>query len=272
MDCAHSSVNVFLGNLFFLQSIYFPSFGSDMPLWSLSYEFWYYLLFPILLLVLVPSSPAAKRLAYALAGLAIILMVGKDITLLFLVWLAGAGIGLVHDMRPQYSQRTSVWSTYCFAALGLVGLLVVRVSITAGLASDFLVAAFLPAMHVLVQVSGPGVNPAYAALAKLLSSFSYSLYVAHLPLLILIRTCLGGGAMGFRLEARCLRGCFGELCRGLFVWSLASHRSPNRRSPTCSTWSSQQGFIVILVIGLRYVGMPLQFHRFHAIYPSRAAA
>jgi peptidoglycan/LPS O-acetylase OafA/YrhL len=189
----NSSVSIFVGNLLFLQSIFFPSFGSAKPLWSLSYELWYYMLFPILLLVFVSRLPGAKRLAYAIVGSAIFLMVGRDIALLFLVWLAGAGVGLVHDMRPQFVQRTSAaWYTYCLGAFGLVGLLVVKVRLKEGLASDFMVAAsFLPAMYVLVEASSSVVNPAYAALARMLSSFSYSLYVAHLPLLIFIRTCLG---------------------------------------------------------------------------------
>jgi peptidoglycan/LPS O-acetylase OafA/YrhL len=45
-----STVRVFLGNLFFLQTIISPVFGSNTPLWSLSYEFWYYILFPALIL------------------------------------------------------------------------------------------------------------------------------------------------------------------------------------------------------------------------------
>jgi peptidoglycan/LPS O-acetylase OafA/YrhL len=34
-----STVPVFLGNFLFLQSIVSPVFGSNGPLWSLSYEF-----------------------------------------------------------------------------------------------------------------------------------------------------------------------------------------------------------------------------------------
>ncbi len=190
---ARSSLSAFVGNLFFLQSIYFPSFGSDMPLWSLSYEFWYYLLFPILLIALISRAPLARRLAYALAGAAIILMVGRDISLLFLVWLAGAGVGLLHDLRPELRARTSVaWSTYGCGALGLAGVFVAKVKAPGGVASDFLVAgAFLPVMYVLVQASGSNVNHAYASTAKLLASCSYTLYVVHLPVLIFLRTVMG---------------------------------------------------------------------------------
>lgn len=34
---------VLIGNLLFLQKLVFPTFGSNGPLWSLAYEFWYYI-------------------------------------------------------------------------------------------------------------------------------------------------------------------------------------------------------------------------------------
>ena len=36
-------------NAFFLQTIVGPTFGSNGPLWSLAYEWWYYVLFPLAL-------------------------------------------------------------------------------------------------------------------------------------------------------------------------------------------------------------------------------
>ena len=41
----------FWGSLFFLQGIYTKPYGSDGPLWSLSYEFWFYILFPLIALL-----------------------------------------------------------------------------------------------------------------------------------------------------------------------------------------------------------------------------
>src|ERR1700751_1049072 len=40
------SLATFFANLFFLQSLYAPVFGTNVPLWSLAYEAWYSALFP----------------------------------------------------------------------------------------------------------------------------------------------------------------------------------------------------------------------------------
>jgi peptidoglycan/LPS O-acetylase OafA/YrhL len=45
------SMKDFWGSLFFLQEIYTKPYGSDGPLWSLSYEFWFYILFPLIALL-----------------------------------------------------------------------------------------------------------------------------------------------------------------------------------------------------------------------------
>jgi peptidoglycan/LPS O-acetylase OafA/YrhL len=40
-----------VGNLVFMMKVYVPAFGSNGPLWSLMYEWWFYMLYPILLLI-----------------------------------------------------------------------------------------------------------------------------------------------------------------------------------------------------------------------------
>ena len=44
-------IGTFVGNLFFLQTIVCPPFGSNAPLWSLANEFWYYVLFAVWIFV-----------------------------------------------------------------------------------------------------------------------------------------------------------------------------------------------------------------------------
>lgn len=189
---AHSSPTVFLGNLLFLQSIYFPPFGSDMPLWSLSYEFWYYMLFPVLVLLFSPRLPFIKRFGFLLVGTAVVGLVGTPIMSLFLVWLAGAGIALIPAWRSKWTTIHFLGKySYC-GVIAAVILFIGTLWLTHGVASDFIVTvAFLPLMYAVVMARGSYVNPVYSRPARVLSSFSYSLYITHLPLLIFVRTCFG---------------------------------------------------------------------------------
>jgi len=90
-----STVPVFLGNFFYLQSIVSPVFGSNGPLWSLSYEFWYYIIFPAL--ILATAAWTANRIRIFYAGLALFLLwfVGAQICFYFLVWIAGSVLGFL---------------------------------------------------------------------------------------------------------------------------------------------------------------------------------
>src|SRR6185369_2558000 len=63
---------VALANAVFLQTIAAPTFGSDAPLWSLAYEFWYYVMFPLLMLVLLGTGSRPARIAAVLAFIAIV--------------------------------------------------------------------------------------------------------------------------------------------------------------------------------------------------------
>ena len=83
----------FSGNFFFLQSIVSPVFGSNGPLWSLSYEFWYYIIFPALILATAAWAGIRSRILYAGLALLLLWFVGPQIRLYFLIWLAGVLVG-----------------------------------------------------------------------------------------------------------------------------------------------------------------------------------
>ena len=62
-DAVRSGSNIWIvtGNLLFLQGIFIPTAGLNVALWSLSNEFWYYLMFPMLLLVFQRGATKARR-------------------------------------------------------------------------------------------------------------------------------------------------------------------------------------------------------------------
>lgn len=88
------SVTAFIGNMFGLQTILVPSFGGNFPLWSLANETWYYILFPLLVLVLRGRS-IAWRIGALLAIGAIIQLITPAIVLYFSIWLIGTAFSRV---------------------------------------------------------------------------------------------------------------------------------------------------------------------------------
>lgn len=91
-----SGVPVFLGNLLFVQDVYVSTFGTNTPLWSLAYEFWYYAIFPPLALTFFLRG----RARWAALGTTVLLglVAGEDVLLLFPVWLSGVVLAAA---RPE---------------------------------------------------------------------------------------------------------------------------------------------------------------------------
>lgn len=78
----------FLSNLFMLQTTFTPQFGSNGPLWSLANEFWYYLIFPLLLKMKFSRHLLTKVFSLFLL-LLLILVLNIDILLYFAIWAVG---------------------------------------------------------------------------------------------------------------------------------------------------------------------------------------
>ena len=92
-DAAQNDTAVaFVGNLFFLQGVFVPAFGSDGPLWSLANEFWYYILFPLGMLAMLPSTRPRTRLIGAALFLVLCLWLRTTLLPLFPIWLLGAAL------------------------------------------------------------------------------------------------------------------------------------------------------------------------------------
>jgi peptidoglycan/LPS O-acetylase OafA/YrhL len=187
-----STLPVFLGNLFFLQSVVSPVFGSNGPLWSLSFEFWYYILFPALMLAAATWAGVRNRLLYLGLALVLFWFVGMQISLYFLIWLMGVLLGRLPRMSWPTSPRAMAIASV-IAGLPLVAVLAwVRAHPQASeTTTDFTIGlCFSLWIYVLLQISREDVSQAYAKSAKTLASFSYTLYLTHFPVLLLLRGVL----------------------------------------------------------------------------------
>jgi peptidoglycan/LPS O-acetylase OafA/YrhL len=180
----------FTGNLFFLQGIFVDPFGSNGPLWSLSYEFWYYMIFPALVLLLVPNVPIALRGAFLIAAAAMFWFVGPAISIYFLIWLAGTAVFAMFLKLPSIRGVLRVALQIAGWLILFGGLAWVRSGATsAGLTADFILAGCFSVWMLAISTSGRSQPTAVTrAIAKTLSGCSYTLYLIHFPLLAFLRT------------------------------------------------------------------------------------
>ena len=172
------------GNAIFLQTIVVPLPGTNVALWSLSNEFWYYLIFPLLVIALWPKRSVGVRLVCLLLAGGILYFVGSSIALLFLTWLLGAAIALL-PLRLPY--RVALPMSVVLGLLLLpVMVLTRRLPLDLTVAQTCIALFFAVLLYVLVNQTKPARLGFYPRFATILSNLSYPLYLVHLPILVLL--------------------------------------------------------------------------------------
>ena len=218
---------IWLGNLLFLQDIRVPTFGSNGPLWSLSYEFWYYILFPLGLLAVWPSTHLQFRILYGILALAILAFVGQTISLYFLVWLMGWLIGV---LQPTKVSRSKIY--LAVASLAVISALAWSRAHSSEhtFSRDMLVGLTFSAFVYALLSGRDGVaSKFYKTVATFVSSFAYTLYLVHLPLLVFLNAQVIGTNSPWQpdlvhvLMVIALAGI--GLLYTLFIWSFTEAKT-----------------------------------------------
>lgn len=176
------SLTHLIGNLFFLQTIAVPTFGTNTALWSLANEFWYYILFPVFLFIII-SKRIFKKLIYTLAFLLISAFIGKEIFILFAIWVFGVIIIFLPDaskLKRFHPIKTSlvifILTLVAFRTMPLIEHQVF-VRILVGLLFALSMVFILDSDREILKPSW------YHNICRKLGGFSYTLYVLHIPLL-----------------------------------------------------------------------------------------
>jgi peptidoglycan/LPS O-acetylase OafA/YrhL len=178
----------FAGNLAFTQGILVHTFGSNGPLWSLANEFWYYILFPCALLALRRDSTWRTRLISAALFAGCAWFAGREILLLFPVWLLGTAIAALRVPEIPGWLRAAIALAYLPLFFFLA-----KTHLVQGVLSDYLLgAATLVFVLALLGASSAAPDAAWARLSKLTARFSYTLYLVHVPLLVLLAAATVG--------------------------------------------------------------------------------
>jgi peptidoglycan/LPS O-acetylase OafA/YrhL len=184
-----SNFTILLGNIAFTQTILVPTFGSNIPLWSLAYEWWYYVAFPCFWLAAV-TKPPLVRLVSVLLGIGALAFAGAYIAAHFLLWLFGAVLAF---LPIQHSLGGSRRRQVGFAIVITLALIAVVVAVALGgipnrlLGRVGIAATFAGLLYVLLHDRRPSGNGIYAKGSRVLAGFSFTLYIVHMPIMVFVR-------------------------------------------------------------------------------------
>jgi peptidoglycan/LPS O-acetylase OafA/YrhL len=178
------SAVTFAGNLVGLQHVLLPDFGGNFALWSLANETWYYLAFPLLVLVWTTHSGVA-RFAYLAALLLLSTFLPSAIVGYFLIWLLGVAFSRVRiecgsGMRWAWAVLLAGGACYyrLRGELDAYDLTTLKQDVVCALLYLVLLASLQfkasPASKLLRPLSKVG---------HFFAEFSFSLYVLHVPLI-----------------------------------------------------------------------------------------
>jgi peptidoglycan/LPS O-acetylase OafA/YrhL len=187
-----ASLGAFLENSLFLQTIFCQTFGSNYPLWSLSFEFWYYMIFPLALFILMRArSKKIQSREIAILTVIILTLIAKNIGILqyFLIWLLGVIPILLPT--PKRSKLTAfILGQYKIISLILIGLALILFRKDPGdsFFKEFVIACVF-SLVVYLTINSPlntnsgGVKVLFNSFSVKLAAFSYTLYLVHAPII-----------------------------------------------------------------------------------------
>lgn len=181
---ADLTLSTFIENVLFLVGVTEPNvYGTNGPLWSLTYEFWYYMVFPLAFLVFLPvTGPVAKMVQIALVVFCLWLLPFR-LLWMGIIWLYGYGV-LVLNRSEAVRAVTCRWTYFAVTFLMFAASMVAtRADLISDRMVGDLILGFCFALFMMALVSHDVPSELFAAVSKFISKISYSLYLVHFSLL-----------------------------------------------------------------------------------------
>jgi len=177
------SFKYFFSSFFMLQTIVLPPLGSNSSLWSLSNEFWYYILFPCLVLsVLFIKIKRQYSFFYLFAVILLILFLPIHIEMYFFIWLLG--------LIPFYIALKKPFYKVFFVIALFVWLFLKKLAHINDFSYDLVLALIVAFCVASFTDYEQRAHQGALKLNERLSSFSYSTYLVHFPVIMITLTLI----------------------------------------------------------------------------------
>jgi peptidoglycan/LPS O-acetylase OafA/YrhL len=188
----HYDPRYILTNLVNLQGVVAPHYGSNGPLWSVGYEFWYYMVFPLLLAPLIATFD--QKTVIILAGLATLFCLMISVRQIWFpfglaLWILGAWAHL--PKQPRMTSTRDAFGLFVLGAL-LLGVIfnndVYHAHPWVQYISDTGSAILFANLILTMRFSDGPHSPLLDWRGhKTLADFTFTLYAIHNPTLLLLR-------------------------------------------------------------------------------------
>ena len=213
-DCYHVnewSTSIFMGNVFFLQTIKFEIYTSNKALWSLANEFWYYIIFPLIILPFTFKVNKIIKTAVSLTTIIIFYHLMPNIINLFPIWLMGV---VARFITPPAYLKNYKWLVLSYIFL-IISIFISNIN--SNILSNSIVGISFSLLLIIQKEFNKIDFKHVKKPAKLLSDFSFSMYAYHLPIMFLLLVI---SVKVFGIEIRFINASFWEWLLYLGLLSL----------------------------------------------------
>ncbi len=226
-----------------LQGIWFPTYGTNVALWSLGMEYWYYIVFALLMLPRSSFYSSGARWGGLALGLVVFCLLALSPSYFMFgafIWLLGA--------LTRVAPRPLVKSKWLALLAWIAAVTIIRLVTRGAIIEDHPRKEFLDAINALLFANvlltlrfdiGEGFSWCRARFHHIFADFSYTLYATHMTILVFLWAMIASLKGGdWRLEVATpahYAFAFGALVFCMIcAWALS--RVTEARTGVVRTW------------------------------------